>query len=119
MTINFEYLAEPKLQFGDYFEHEDTKTGLAEFGPFGKNVVGLHPSEIRLGFVGTPETISGAKEWIDECGSAIESENIKVIRDSIAASNVPSLFDDDSTVEPLDENSFKRLYKILNRDFHD
>lgn len=29
MTISAEYLEEPKLQFGDYFEHEDTKTGLA------------------------------------------------------------------------------------------
>ena len=69
MSIRIEYLAEPKLQFGQYFEHEDTKTGLAEFGPFGKNVEGLHPSEVKLGFVGTRETIAGAREWVEECGS--------------------------------------------------
>ena len=79
MSITFEHLREPKLQFGDYFEHEDTKTGLAEFGPFGKNVSGLHPSQIKLGFVGTRETISGCKEWIETCGAEIESENIRKV----------------------------------------
>src|SRR6476646_6326869 len=79
LMLEIEYLPEPKLQFGSYFEHEDSKTGLAEFGPFGKNVDGLHPPEIRLGFVGTRETIAGAKEWIEECGTAIESENRKTV----------------------------------------
>ena len=51
MAIDIEYLTEPKLQFGAFFEHEDSKTGLAEFGPFGKNVPGLHPSEVTLGFI--------------------------------------------------------------------
>src|SRR4030042_785603 len=76
MNISLDYLQEPKLQFGAYFEHEDTKTGLAEFGPFGKNVSGLHPSEIKLGFIGTRETISGAQEWVEQCRHFIESENI-------------------------------------------
>lgn len=118
MSISVEYLQEPKLQFGKYFEHQDTKTGLAEFGPFGKNVPGLHPSEIKLGFIGTRETIAGAKEWLEECGSEIESENAKVIRQKIKeADDSPTLFgdgifDDDHVHEPL-----VRLYKILNRDF--
>ena len=78
MNIKLEYLGEPKLQFGHYFEHEDTKTGLAEYGPFGKNIAGLHPAQIKLGFIGTRETISGAKEWIETCGTPIESENLKM-----------------------------------------
>ena len=60
--MNIDYLQEPKLQFGEYFEHEDTKTGLAEFGPFGKNIPGLHPNGIKLGFIGTRETIDDAIE---------------------------------------------------------
>src|SRR5206468_1397568 len=79
VNIRVEYLLEPKLQFGAYFEHEDSKTGLAEYGPFGKNVRGLHPSEITLGFIGTRETIEGAREWIEECASPIESENTQLI----------------------------------------
>lgn len=118
MSIEIEYLPEPKLQFGAYFEHEDSKTGLAAFGPFGKNVPGLHPSEIRLGFVGTRETIAGAREWVEECGSEIESENWKVIRSNRANDDELSLFgagvfDDDGG----EDESVVRLYKILNRDF--
>src|SRR5690606_34201415 len=117
MSIRIEYLHEPKLQFGQYFEHQDTKTGLAEFGPFGRNVPGLHPSEIKIGFIGTRETISGAKEWMEECGGEIESENAKTIRSKIKAADGSKLFgdgifDDDHTPDPL-----VRIYKILNRDF--
>jgi hypothetical protein len=119
MSISIEYLPEPKLQFGSYFEHEDSKTGLAEFGPFGRNVEGLHPPEIRLGFVGTRETIVGAKEWIEECGSAIESENRKAVGDQQGgkAGAMPlfgaGILDD----EPTQDTALVRVYKILNRDF--
>ena len=64
MKIDVEYLTEPKLQFGHYFEHEDSKTGLAEYGPFGKTIEGLHPSTIKLGFIGTRATIEGALSLI-------------------------------------------------------
>ena len=98
MAIDIEYLTEPKLQFGAFFEHEDSKTGLAEFGPFGKNVPGLHPSEVTLGFIGTRETISGAREWIQECGHPIESENRKTIEPAKMGKSVfgAGLFDDES-----------------------
>jgi len=112
MGISFEYLGEPKLQFAEFFEHEDTKTGLAEYGPFGRNVSGLHPSEIRLGFIGTRETISGAQEWVTRCGSFIESENIKLVGKRPATKG-EMLF-----AEGLEQDStLRRLNKILNRDF--
>ena len=118
MSIEIDYLIEPKLQFGKYFEHQDTKTGLAEFGPFGKNIEGLHPSEIRVGFIGTRETIQGTKDWITECGSEIESENAKQVHEKLKEFGENDLFgagvfdDDGPSRDPL-----VRLYKILNRDF--
>ncbi len=118
MTISLEYLPEPRLQFGSFFEHEDSKTGLAHFGPFGKCVPGLHPSEIKLGFIGTRETIAGARDWIEECGYEIESENKKIVRGHIKQQESTPLFGagifDD---EPVEDEAFVRLYKILNRDF--
>ena len=111
--IKLEYIQEPKLQFGEYFEHEDSKTGLAEFGPFGKNLPGLHRSEIKLGFVGTGESMDGAKEWIVECGSFIESENIKKIKPASVREEGPRLFEAEEVPDP----TFKRVFKILNRDF--
>ncbi|MEN9938492.1 MAG: hypothetical protein RLZZ387_5071 [Chloroflexota bacterium] len=112
MSLRIEYLEEPKLEFGHGFEHEDTKTGLAEYGPFGKTVAGLHPSEIKIGFIGTRETIASAKEWITHCGSPIESENIKRSHSVVVETGL-TLFG-----EPLGINSsVTRLAKILNRDF--
>jgi len=118
LTIEIDYLHEPKLCFGSHFKHQDSKTGLAEYGPFGKTVPGLHPSEINVGFIGTRETITGVKEWLEECGSEIESENSKVIREKIKElDDKPDLFgagvfENEQVHEPL-----VRLYKILNRDF--
>jgi hypothetical protein len=110
MSIKIDYLHEPTLQFGAYFEHADTKMGLAEFGPFGKNVDGLHPSAIKLGFIGTRETISEAQGWVDECSREIQSENVKTIN-ATAAINGARLFEDEEADHQY------RLEKILNRDF--
>lgn len=110
MNITFEYLEEPKLEFGQYFEHQDSKTGLAEYGPFGKNIPGLHPSGVKIGFIGTRETIAGAKEWIDTCGDKIESQNCK--SETIQDDPEARLFD-----EEADPKQKMRYEKILNRDF--
>lgn len=127
MSIKLEYLEEPKLQFGQYFEHEDSKTGLAEFGPFGRNVSGLHPTAIKIGFIGTRETIAGAKEWIDRCGSYIESENVKEIKPKKSPKKKPrkqdpsgGLFgagEPEEQEEEQEDPKIIRLEKILNRDF--
>jgi hypothetical protein len=111
VKMKVEYLEEPKLQFGAFFEYEDTKTGLAEFGPFGKNIPGLHPSEIKLGFIGTRETIEDAQDWIRTCGHYIESENIKVFGKSPAGNQ--GFWKDLLPENPV----LRRMYKILNRDF--
>jgi len=117
MSISFEYLAEPKLQFGSYFEHEDTKTGLAHYGPFGKCIAGLHPPAIKLGFIGTRETIAGARERVQECETEIESENKKIIRGKTPTAS-ESLFAAGLLEEAAGEQEpVVRLYKILNRDF--
>ncbi len=112
MSIRIEYFEEPKLQFGQYFEHEDSKTGLAEFGPFGRNVDGLHPSEIKVGFIGTGETIAGAQDWIAECGAPIESEKTTQT-ESRSEKREAVLF-------PQEDDKSDRLVryeKILNPDF--
>lgn len=111
MKIKLEYLREPKLRFGSFFEHEDTKTGLAEYGPFGKSVAGLHPTGIRLGCVGTRQGISVAREWVDTCSRPIESQNIKTVR---SKSVKTPLFDEE--YNPTEEVR-QRFEKILNRDF--
>lgn len=111
-NISFEYLKEPKLQFGQYFEHEDTKTGLAEYGPFGLCIPGLHPTEIKLGFIGTRETIAKAKDWITECSAPIESNNVQAQHKSSEKRGETLFHEGLETDQPT-----MRLNKILNRDF--
>lgn len=111
--IEIDYLSEPSLQFGGYFEHEDTKTGLAEYGPFGKNIDGLHVSEIRIGLIGTRLTIAKAKEWLELCSGYIESENLEKVRQR-TSKVAGTLFQEH--VE-FDSDDIYRLDKILNRDF--
>lgn len=111
-TLKIKYLEEPNLQFGGFFEHPDSKTGLREFGPFGKNISGLHPTEVRIGFVGTKETLNWAQEWIVRCGDYIESENLK--KPSKATEKEKSLFDLSEYNNP---KILARLEKILTPDF--
>jgi len=113
MKIDFELLEDPKLQFGEYFEYEDAKTGLAEFGPFGKNIPGLHKREINIGVIGTGELITKVQDWLSRCSRYIESENIKTkkVGDKF---NKDSLFYGDLNLLPPE---YFRMSKILNRDF--
>src|SRR3990172_6538001 len=113
MMINIDLLQEPKLQFGEYFEYEDAKAGLAEFGPFGINMPGLHKPEIKLGIIGTGETITLTQEWIEQCSSPIESQNIKVVKMG-SPFDETSLFQNDRELDPPE---IVRMNKILNRDF--
>lgn len=108
-SLIIDRLEEPVLQFGSYFEHQDAKTGIAATGPFGLNEAGLHPSDIKLGFIGTRETVDGAKEWIRTCQSPIESGNIQIIGQR-STQGMQTLF------EPPEETR-TRISKILNRDF--
>lgn len=113
MNLEFVHLKEPVLQFGDYFEHQDPKTGLAEYGPYGLNIPGLHPQEIKLGFIGTRDTVSLAKEWIERCSAYIESENLKTLKGRKPENKNQMV----AEFVNLDAPEIKRLDKIQNRDF--
>lgn len=59
-----EYLTEPFLAFADEQLHVDPKAGIARYGPrsYGK---GEHPDRVRVGLVGTAETIATARAWLE------------------------------------------------------
>ena len=42
----------------------DPKTGLACFGPLSLDPLKRHPNRVRIGFVGTSETVEKAEQWI-------------------------------------------------------
>jgi len=67
------FLGEPQLLFADGGECVDPRLGISTFGPesFGSS---RHPSTIRIGFIGTADTIDASKEWLRHVSQGI-SEN--------------------------------------------
>jgi hypothetical protein len=66
---------EPLLEFGDDGQHCDPRQGLRSFGP-------LQPRSgdvVRVGVIGTDETVEGFSEFLAETSRGIESENKQLI----------------------------------------
>lgn len=62
--ITCSYFREPPLCFAAGKEHVDPKIGLARFGPTSLDPLKRHPSKVRVGFIGTAETVEKAQQWI-------------------------------------------------------
>ncbi len=92
-----ELLQEPFLEFNDHFLHPDKKTGLAEYGPFGRTLPGRHPREIKVGIVGTRTTLALCERWLEECRNRIESDRSQ--KRTVLADD--EYFDEDLVIEAL------------------
>ena len=62
---------EPMLEFGDGGQHCDPRQGLREHGPLQPRSADV----VRVGVVGTEETVGGFSEFLAETARGIESEN--------------------------------------------
>lgn len=69
------FISEPELEFGSG-RHIDIKFGLMNYGPF-DFANPLAPKKIKLGIVGTPETIDGLLNWIARCRTGIAAKSSK------------------------------------------
>ena len=66
LTFESWYIPEPSLVFGDGKTFIDPKVGLALYGPLKASGAQISaPSSIRVGIVGTGETIGSTNRWID------------------------------------------------------
>ena len=70
-----EFFHEPELEFGTD-RHIDIKFGLMNYGPFDFDNA-LAPKKIKLGVVGTPETIEGVTGWLEKCRDGIPAKPSK------------------------------------------
>lgn len=78
--MKIEHLPEPELEFGAD-KHVDIRFGLMNYAPFDAGEP-RSPKEIRVGLVGTPETVEGIQSWLEKCRSGISAKK----------SNQPNLF---------------------------
>jgi hypothetical protein len=70
-TLAIGYLQEPLLEFADGRRHVDPKTGITRFGPKTLKPGTRHPQQVRTGFIGTPDTIQKAGDWIDRASAGV------------------------------------------------
>jgi hypothetical protein len=64
-------LSEPELEFGKGERHEDIRFGIMNYGLLYQE---HRKQQIRIGIVGTGESIEGAMRWIEHCAGPIEAK---------------------------------------------
>jgi len=69
--ISCQYLGEPLLCFADGKQHIDPKFGVLNFGPKSYSPIKRHPSLVRVGFIGSAETIEIAKQWMEKTAQGV------------------------------------------------
>jgi hypothetical protein len=78
ITVSFVswFINEPKLIFGEGEQHIDIKTGLITYGPCLLSEQNTPmPSLIRVGIIGTSDTINLTERWIEKCKSGIQGSS--------------------------------------------
>lgn len=64
-------LPEPELEFANGGRHEDIRFGIMSHGLLQED---SRKKQIRVGIVGTGESIEGAKKWIEQCAAEIPAK---------------------------------------------
>ena len=64
-------LGEPELEFAGGQRHEDIRFGLMNFGPI---VDSSRSRQIRVGIVGTGESVAKLRTWLDVCAAGIPAK---------------------------------------------
>lgn len=73
--MQIDFLPEPELEFG-VDKHIDIRFGIMNYGTVDFTSP-LAPKEIKLGIVGTNESIEGVSEWLERCRNEIPAKQSK------------------------------------------
>lgn len=66
-----ELFPEPSLQFASDRLHLCPKRGIALFGPRSLDMANRHPETIRVGFIGSGDSIESARQWLAGCADGV------------------------------------------------
>jgi hypothetical protein len=72
--MKVEFLPEPELEFGSDGTHIDARFGLMQYGPVDKGTPRA-PSPLKIGIVGTNETVDGVRTWLERGSSPIPGKS--------------------------------------------
>jgi hypothetical protein len=75
--MKFSFFHEPELEFGGGGTHVDIRYGIAQHGPLdiGETTA---PTALRVGIVGTDETIGALREWLEKCRGGVTAKESKL-----------------------------------------
>lgn len=76
MKINF--FDEPDLEFADGGTHIDVRFGITRYGPLDLGETKA-PAQLKVGFVGTDQTIAAVRGWLERCRGAIPAKDSKLV----------------------------------------
>ena len=68
---------EPELEFASGGTHVDVRFGITRFGPLDLGDTKA-PSQLKIGFIGTEETIGAIRQWFERCRESIPAKNSKL-----------------------------------------
>jgi hypothetical protein len=71
-SINCEYVSEPELEFANGNRHVDPKTGLYLFGPKSFEPRRRHPEDVRVGLIGSADTLEVVRRWLERNAAGVE-----------------------------------------------
>lgn len=74
--MNLTILEEPELEFGGGSRHVDIRFGIRDYGPFDL-LSPRAPKEVRVGLIGTSETVEGTTRWLEKCAQGIPQKQTK------------------------------------------
>ena len=72
--MRLDFLEEPELEFGNGGTHIDVRFGIMQHGPLDRGT-SVAPTQIKVGFVGTQETIEGIQTWLDQARSGVPAKD--------------------------------------------
>lgn len=73
-AIRCEYLAEPLLIFGNGGLHVDPRSGIARYGPRSYAPAKRHPDKVRVGLIGTADTMETTKQWLTTNAEGVQGD---------------------------------------------
>jgi hypothetical protein len=72
--ISCQYLPEPLLVFGGGGQHVSPKSGVARYGPRSYGSAERHPASVRVGLIGTAETIEKTRSWLEASARGVAGD---------------------------------------------
>jgi hypothetical protein len=75
--MKYVFFEEPDLEFGNGGTHIDMRFGIATHGPLDLGDTKA-PTQVKLGLIGTEETIAAVRGWFERCKSGIPRKDSKL-----------------------------------------